>query len=124
MDFLTHDAGHLPEVMFGWEGNPHFGPFRILSNILIGLGFWLLALASRFRFCPNRLGRYRGVRGRVGTARQAGAGLDFIFNVAALSGASFVLTAGLVALGFLLSFGLPHLLVPGSPGSANTSEPR
>ena len=36
----------------------------------------------------------------------------FLFNIAALPGASFVLSAGLVALGFLLSFGLPHLLVP------------
>ena len=35
----------------------------------------------------------------------------FLFNVAALPGASFVLTAGLAALGFLLSLGLPHLLV-------------
>ena len=47
----------------------------------------------------------------------------FLFNIAALPGASFVLTAGLVALGFLLSLGLPHLLLPRSLGSANTSEP-
>ena len=36
----------------------------------------------------------------------------FLFNVAALPGASFVLTAGLVVLGFLLSFGLAQLLAP------------
>ena len=47
----------------------------------------------------------------------------FLFNVAALPGAAFVLTAGLVGLGFLLSLGLPHLLVPHSLRSANTSEP-
>ena len=34
-----------------------------------------------------------------------------LFNVTALPGASFVLTAGLTVLGFLLSLGLPHLLV-------------
>jgi MFS family permease len=34
-----------------------------------------------------------------------------LFNVTALPGASFVLTAGLVVLGFLLSLGLPRLLV-------------
>jgi len=34
-----------------------------------------------------------------------------LYNVAALPGASFILTAGLAALGFLLSLGLPHLLV-------------
>jgi protein-S-isoprenylcysteine O-methyltransferase Ste14 len=45
VDFLSHDAGHLLEVMFGWKSNPHLGPFHIISNILIGLGFWLLASA-------------------------------------------------------------------------------
>lgn len=34
-----------------------------------------------------------------------------LYNVATLPGASFVLTAGLTVLGFLLSLGLPHLLV-------------
>lgn len=48
----------------------------------------------------------------------------FLFNVAALPGASFVLTAGLVALGLLLSLGLPHLLVARSlGGKAFTSDP-
>ena len=28
VDFLSHDAGHLLEVMFGWRANPHFGPFH------------------------------------------------------------------------------------------------
>ena len=54
VDFLTHDAGHLLEVMFGWEGNPHFGPFHILSNILIGLGFWLLASAWKILYAAQR----------------------------------------------------------------------
>lgn len=45
VDFLSHDAGHLLEVMFGWKLNPHFGPFHIASNILIFGGFWLLASA-------------------------------------------------------------------------------
>ncbi len=42
IDFMSHDAGHLLEVMFGWKSNVHFGPFHIASNILIGLGFLLL----------------------------------------------------------------------------------
>ena len=45
VDFMSHDAGHLLEVMFGWKSNPHMGPFHILSNVFIVLGFWLLAAA-------------------------------------------------------------------------------
>jgi protein-S-isoprenylcysteine O-methyltransferase Ste14 len=45
IDFLSHDAGHLLEMMFGWKVNPHWGPFHIASNLLIFGGFWLLASA-------------------------------------------------------------------------------
>lgn len=45
VDFLSHDAGHLLETLFGWRGNPHFGPFHILSNLFIFGGFILLASA-------------------------------------------------------------------------------
>jgi protein-S-isoprenylcysteine O-methyltransferase Ste14 len=54
VDFLSHDAGHLLEVIFGWRGNPHFGPFHIASNILIGLGFWLLASAWKALYEAQR----------------------------------------------------------------------
>jgi len=47
IDFLSHDAGHLLEVMLGelagWEVNPHFGPFHVASYLLIFAGFVLLA---------------------------------------------------------------------------------
>ena len=45
IDFLSHDAGHLLEMMFGWRANPHFGPFHLLSAAFIGAGFWLLAVS-------------------------------------------------------------------------------
>lgn len=45
VDFGSHDGGHLLEVALGWRGQPHFGPFHVLSAIVIGGGFWLLAAA-------------------------------------------------------------------------------
>ena len=57
VDFMSHDAGHLLEVMFGWKSNPHFGPFHFLSAIFIGGGFWLLALAWRVLYEAQRAHR-------------------------------------------------------------------
>jgi protein-S-isoprenylcysteine O-methyltransferase Ste14 len=54
VDFLSHDAGHLLEVMFGWKSNPHFGPFHILSSLFIGGGFWLLAAAWKVLYMAQR----------------------------------------------------------------------
>jgi methanethiol S-methyltransferase len=54
IDFLSHDAGHLLEVMFGWKGNPHWGPFHILSNIFIFGGFLLLAASWNVLYHAQR----------------------------------------------------------------------
>jgi len=43
IDFLAHDSGHLLEMIFGWQANPHFGPFHVASYVLIAGGFILLA---------------------------------------------------------------------------------
>lgn len=54
VDFLSHDAGHLLEIMFGWRANPHFGPFHLLSFAVIGGGFWLLASAWKVLFAAQQ----------------------------------------------------------------------
>lgn len=57
VDFLSHDAGHLLEVMFGWKANPHFGPFHMLSFLFIGGGFWLLSDSWRVLYEAQRVHR-------------------------------------------------------------------
>ena len=57
IDWLSHDAGHLFEMLFGWKANPHFGPFHILSFILIFGGFILIAKAWSVLHAAQRAGR-------------------------------------------------------------------
>lgn len=44
-DPLSHDSGHLWNTLFGWGGNPHFGPLHLLSYVFIFGGFLLLSSA-------------------------------------------------------------------------------
>jgi len=76
----------------------------ILSPILT---YWISARAGSAQ--GWELGKQTAAASLGVTLGSAAGGL--LFNVAALPGASFVLTAGLAVLGFLLSLGLPHLLV-------------
>jgi len=45
VEWFSHDAGHLLEMLFGWKANPHFGPFHLLSFAFIGAGFIVIAAA-------------------------------------------------------------------------------
>src|SRR6266851_2156576 len=45
VNWFSHDAGHLLEMMFGWKTNPHSGPFHLLSFAFIGGGFVLISIA-------------------------------------------------------------------------------
>jgi protein-S-isoprenylcysteine O-methyltransferase Ste14 len=56
VDWFAHDSGHLPEMLFGWQGNPHFGPFHLISTLLIFVGFWLLARAWTVLYAAQRSG--------------------------------------------------------------------
>lgn len=56
VDWLSHDAGHLPEMLFGWKTNPHFGPFHLLSFAFIAGGFILISTAWRVLYEAQRHG--------------------------------------------------------------------
>ena len=43
VDWFSHDAGHLLEMMFGWKANPHAGPFHLASFVLIAAGFIVIS---------------------------------------------------------------------------------
>jgi MFS family permease len=76
----------------------------ILSPILT---YWISAKAGSAQ--GWELGKQTAAASLGVTLGSAAGGL--LFNIAVLPGASFVLTAGLAMLGFLLSLGLPHWLV-------------
>lgn len=54
VDFLSHDAGHLLETLFGWRANPHFGPFHLFSTLFIVVGFIVLANAWKVLYAAQK----------------------------------------------------------------------
>jgi protein-S-isoprenylcysteine O-methyltransferase Ste14 len=56
VDWFSHDAGHLLEMLLGWKANPHFGPFHLLSFVFIGGGFILISNAWSVLYEAQRRG--------------------------------------------------------------------
>ena len=54
IDLFTHNSGHILENLFGWGGDPHFGPFHIASYVLIVFGFSLLANSWKVLYASQR----------------------------------------------------------------------
>jgi len=57
VSLFSHENGHLLSLVFAEEGNPHWSPLHIFSNLLIGLGFVLLAIAWRSLYDAQKEGR-------------------------------------------------------------------
>lgn len=56
IDFFSHENGHLLHTLLGFEGNAHFDPLHIASNVLIVLGLLLLSGAWRVLYKAQRTG--------------------------------------------------------------------
>ena len=54
VNWFAHDSGHLLEMIFGWGGDPHVGPFHLLSSVFVFGGFILLAAAWRILYRAQR----------------------------------------------------------------------
>src|SRR5689334_7848506 len=54
VDWFSHDAGHLLEMMFGWKTDPHAGPFHILSYAFIGAGFIVISAGRKVLYEAQR----------------------------------------------------------------------
>ncbi|WP_299313543.1 isoprenylcysteine carboxylmethyltransferase family protein [uncultured Halomonas sp.] len=56
LDPFSHDSGHLLHTLLGLGGDPHLNPLHIASNIIIVLGFFMLASAWRVLHQAQRKG--------------------------------------------------------------------
>ena len=77
VDWFSHDAGHLLEMLFGWKANPHAGPFHFLSFVFIGGGFVLISAAWKVLYDAQQEHRLAttGVYARVRHPQYIGFGL-------------------------------------------------
>ena len=57
VNILSHNTGHLWETLLGWRGDPHLNPLHLLSNVIIGVGFLILASAWDVLYKAQREGQ-------------------------------------------------------------------
>ena len=57
VSILSHNSGHLWETLLGWRGDPHLNPLHLFSNVVIGVGFLILASAWDVLYKAQREGQ-------------------------------------------------------------------
>jgi protein-S-isoprenylcysteine O-methyltransferase Ste14 len=57
IDPFSHDAGHFWYSLLGFEGDPHWNPIHIASNVIIVGGFLLLGSAWHVLYAAQKEGR-------------------------------------------------------------------
>ena len=57
VNILSRNTGHLWETLLGWRGDPHLNPLHLLSNVIIGVGFLILASAWDVLYKAQREGQ-------------------------------------------------------------------
>ena len=54
INWFSHESSHLLQTLLGWQGDAHFSPLHILSNILIFGGLILLAISWKVLYRAQR----------------------------------------------------------------------
>jgi protein-S-isoprenylcysteine O-methyltransferase Ste14 len=54
LNVFSHNSGHLWQTLLGWEGDPHLNPLHLLSNVVIAVGFIVLADAWKVLYAAQR----------------------------------------------------------------------